>query len=126
MKNFRNVAIILATVLALSACQPQVPQLPQVPALDQAGNVIQQQVPQADGFDAGDALLGAGVGAAAGYMLGNSGGNRTTVIDNRRSSGNYNRGYGRKVITTTTTTVKRGWGGKVKSVTRSVTRSRRR
>lgn len=135
--------VIIASVMALAlvGCNefsPVPTNLTQAP-VQQPQVVHQAPVPQAqEGFDTGDALVGAAVGAAAGYMLGNSGSNRTTIIDNRgydnRSSGysgyrstpSYrpSYGYGNKSTVTTTTTTKRSslFGGTKKTITRTVRR----
>lgn len=125
-----KIAMIGLLALSLAACNPPQPQLPQ---LDQP--VQQAPVPQAqnNGFDTGDAAVGALAGAAAGYMMGRAGSNnqpvreRTVIIDNRRPSNyGYNSGYGRKTTTTTTTTKRSGFGGSKKVSITKTTRSGRR
>lgn len=125
MNKMKSIALILALSATLAACGQQVAPQPQYEQ-----PVVQAPQPQAeDGFDAGDAALGAAAGAAAGYMLGNSGSReRTVYIDNRRPnygySNGYNRGYGKKV-TTTTTVIKKGFGGKT-AITKTKTTTKRR
>jgi hypothetical protein len=124
-----KIAMIALMSVALAACNPQQPQVPQ-----QFENPIQQApVPVAqDGFDGGDAALGAVAGAAAGYMMGKgSSSNKTVIVDRRpiivqqqRPGYGYNQGYGRRTTTVTkTTTIKRGFGG---TVTKTVTKTKRR
>lgn len=117
MKKFIAIAAVAAM---LSACGPSpVPVMPQT--VNEAG---QQVVAQKDGFDTGDAAVGALAGAAAGYMMGKGSANnqpRTIIVDNtRRGNYGYNDYYrGRKTVTTT---VKRGFGGK--TITRTTTKRR--
>lgn len=125
----KKIFALLMVAVTLVACGPSpVP----APVLNVEGQPVAQQ-PQAggNGFDTGDAAVGALAGGVAGYMMGkssNSQPQRTVIVDNRRpyygpSYGSS--GYGRKSVTTTTTTTKRSlMGGRTTTTTRSVTRRR--
>jgi hypothetical protein len=122
---------LLLVAVSLVACGPD---RPPVPVINQEGQPVAQQAQGGgDGFDTGDAAVGALAGAAAGYMMGkssNSQPQRTVIVDNRSpyygpSYRNYGSPYGRKSVTTTTTTTKRSaFGGRTTTTTRSVTRRR--
>lgn len=118
MKRIKFLALLAATVLALSACGPQ-PQLP-VPSLD--GVAQQAPVVQGnDGYGAGTIAAAALGGAVLGHMVGKR--NNTTVVHHAPAPAPYyggGYGYGRKTVTTTTT--RRSFGGR--TVTRTVTRRR--
>jgi hypothetical protein len=118
----KKIIAIIAIALSLAACGQQQAPLPSYDGVQGAPAPVAQH----DGFDTGDAAVGALAGAAAGYMMGKgSSNNRTIVVDNRRPT-NY--GYNdyrrsRNTVTTTTVTKRSAFGGS-KTVTRT-TRSRR-
>lgn len=109
-------------VAALTACgNNNVPQLP----VDAQQHPVQQQ---ADGFDTGDAAVGALAGAAAGYMMGKSSNNshpRTVIVDRRPTYYGYNDYKRGTSVTRTTTTVKKSMFGNKRTVTRTTTSRRR-
>ena len=142
MKKTNLIAVILLSA-ALAACGPGPQQQQQpdiIPAPQQGYSDHGQQIPQAqaDGFDGGDAALGAVAGAAAGYMLGKGSATqsqpRTIIVERTRPVYVNNRGYGyngynkgyKQKTTTTVTTTKRGMFGGTKTTTVTKTKSRRR
>lgn len=126
----KKIFALLTVAVALVACGPSpVP----APVLNAEGQPVAQQAQGGgNGFDTGDAAVGALAGGVAGYMMGkssNSQPQRTVIVDNRRPyygpSYGSSSNYGRKSVTTTTTTTKRSlMGGRTTTTTRSVTRRR--
>lgn len=148
--KLKSVFMALATSATLATCtvtltgcnQPQMPQIPNTSQLQQQLDANGNPVAQQDGFDAGDAALGAVAGAVGGYMLGKaatpSGGSyggygrdRTVIVDRRpvyvtpsprpvyRNYGST--GFGSRGITSKTTTTTRSRTG-----TSRVTTTKRR
>lgn len=115
----KTIAIVLVA-LSLAACGPNNAPLPAYEGPQGAPAPVAQQ----DGFDTGDAAVGALAGAAAGYMIGKGSSNnqRTVVIDNRRPSNYGYNDYGRRKTVTTTTVTKRSAFGGTKTVTRTTRR----
>lgn len=122
---------IISSAMLLAACGPT-PQPQYTP--EQAVQQAAPQIIHQDGFDGGDAAVGAVAGAAAGYMMGRGSSHdryyeerrrapaRTIIVD--RTGSRYYARPQTRVVTKTVTTVKKGWGGKT-TITKTTTKRRR-